>query len=503
MSIQLRDYQQRLKKDLSRAIFVDKHKAVIAQAPGGTGKTKTFISICNDANRNGFTVLVMTDKTKVFKQIARESNGITIGGKGSKKYVEVYEGVTYIAMAQTLRNRPLIISQFNLLDKPVIVIVDEVHVSTCKSVLDQLVNRLTIGFTATPDFRIAKHLPELFDEIVTTEPIQWFIDNGYLCDYQHIMRKSGEGVKNIKKKGGEYDEKEQRKFFGTDLHYQELFKDLTETQYNKGMIFTASIEHCEEVYIRLVEAGFKCSISHSKRQDDARQIFEFERQDGNDLIISVGSLTTGYDYPPVDLVVLYRATTSLALYLQMIFRADRICEGKRFFTVLDYGLNFEKHNAYNFPHDWSLMWKEKRRKESDGVVTYKQCPNCDSMILASDKVCKWCHFELPKPEENLKDLGKMVEVTGLKAKIQGKRLSELNAKELALYAHLYKRKPFAQRVARCRGILIEYASEMGYDRRWAEKQVEIEEKIISDRVSRGEKEEDVKADRNQYFDIVI
>lgn len=501
--MELRNYQLKLKKDISIAIFKEGLNSVIAQAPGGTGKTKTFISICNDSNRNGYTVLVITDKKKVFKQIARESNGFTIGGKAKQKYIDVYEGVTYVAMAQTLRNRPMIIDQFNLLDKPVIVIVDECHISTCKSVLDKLLNRKTIGFTATPDVRIASHLPELFEGIVCTEPIQWFIDEGYLCDYQHIMRKSGEGVKGLKKTRGEYDEKEQRRFFGTDLHYQELFKDLHETPFSKGMIFTASIEHCEEVYDKLKEAGFKVSISHSKRQDDEFQIFEFERKDGNNIIVSVGSLTTGYDYPPVDLVVLYRATTSLALYLQMIFRADRICEGKRFFTVLDYGLNFEKHKAYNFPHPWENMWKEKKKRDSDGVVNYKQCPNCDSMILASEMVCKWCHFELPKPEENLKDLGKNIEMTGLKEKLIGRKLSELNPKELALYANIFNRRPFAQRVARCRGMLVEFAHEMGYNHRWAEKQVELEERIVQERLDRGEELESIKADRNQYFDITI
>src|SRR5690606_28767954 len=115
-------------------------------------------------------------------------------------------------------------------------------------------NRLTIGFTATPDYRIAKHLPKYFNSIVCTQDVQWFIDHNppYLCDYQHIVRKSGNNTSSLKKNfNGDFNETEQMKFFGTESHYQELFKDLEKYPFKKCMLFTASIGHAEEVYNRL------------------------------------------------------------------------------------------------------------------------------------------------------------------------------------------------------------------------------------------------------------
>lgn len=471
--IQLRPYQQELKDKASRLAF--EHKHVIVQAPGGSGKTKTFLSIAQTANHKGRAVIIISERTAVYEQIAEESNGIRIGD--GIKFVDVQPGKLYVAMAQTLSRRPLIIDQFNKLAKEVIVIVDECHISTSKSVLDKLTNRITLGFSATPDYRIAKHLPEYFNEIVCAADIQWFIDNNYLCDYQHIVRKSGRGTSGIKKSGGEFSEFEQRKFFGTEEHYQELFKDLGSIPFKKCMLFTASIKHADEVYDRMTQEGYSCSIAHSKRADYDYQLARFRSLNETNIIISVGSLTTGFDMPEVDCVVLYRATTSLALYLQMVFRADRPKEGM-FFWCLDYGLNGERHKPYNHPHDWGIMWKDKPKKQKEGVAGIKLCPECDSMLFVAATICKYCGHQLPPPDLP-KDIGKAEDITNKKMMLTGKRISELTPKELALYANLYDKKKYSIRVARTQGteFMKEFAQKMGYKPAWIKQQEKFSQQV--------------------------
>ena len=46
------------------------------------------------------------------------------------------------------------------------------------------------------------------------------------------------------------------------------------------------------------------------------------------VVANVGVLTTGFDYPALDTVVLARPTKSLGLYYQMVGRAIRPFEGK-------------------------------------------------------------------------------------------------------------------------------------------------------------------------------
>lgn len=195
MNFTLRPYQEKLKKDAS--VLVNEKKSIIVQSVGGTGKTPIFIEICRSAISRGRSAIIITERTAVFKQAVEKSGGIPIGN--GIKFVDVQSGRLYVAMAQTLKNRPLIIDQFNNLDKEIIVIVDECHISTANKVLDKLTNKLLLGFTATPDFRIAKHLPLYYNDIVCAPNVQWFIDNNYLCDYQHVIRKSGKATNKIKK----------------------------------------------------------------------------------------------------------------------------------------------------------------------------------------------------------------------------------------------------------------------------------------------------------------
>ena len=59
------------------------------------------------------------------------------------------------------------------------------------------------------------------------------------------------------------------------------------------------------------------------------------------VVVNVGVLTTGFDYPELETVVLGRPTMSLALYYQMVGRAIRPCEGKDAWIV-DLCGNFDR-----------------------------------------------------------------------------------------------------------------------------------------------------------------
>lgn len=464
----LYDYQQQFVRDL--AVSVKQNQHVIGQSPGGTGKTKTFVYIGTQICNKGGTVLILTERKNVYDQNLKEANATGIN-PDTPKFIPIVPGGFYVATTQTLERRPLIYEQFNKLDCDLQIIIDECHSGRYSNLLNKITHGRRLGFTATPDFRQAKHLPLFYNDCVTTHPVQWFIDNGILCDYQHIQRKSGKGTDSLEKKAGEFTAASQRKFFGTEDHYQELFRDLEEYEFNKCMFFCASIEHAEEVFKRMTEEGFSCSINHSKREDSEYQVAKFDKLDKTNIIITVGNMTTGYDYPPTDLIVLYRATTSLIIYLQMLFRADRKKEGM-FFRVLDYGSNFDRHKAYYHDHPWDKMWSKKIKKTvSDGISPMVLCPQCESMIFVAAKICKWCGHEIPAPPPS-KEMGIAEDATKRLAPLQGKLISELSAKELALYANLKSKKQLAARIARAKeieeeGFLKAYGNAMGYKQNWA------------------------------------
>ena len=77
----------------------------------------------------------------------------------------------------------------------------------------------------------------------------------------------------------------------------------------------------------------------------------------NAILCNVGVLTTGFDEPSIETIILNRATKSLSLYLQMVGRGSRLSENKEKFLVLDLGKNTTRHGAYTDYFDWQAYFQ--------------------------------------------------------------------------------------------------------------------------------------------------
>jgi len=74
-------------------------------------------------------------------------------------------------------------------------------------------------------------------------------------------------------------------------------------------------------------------------------------------LTSVSILTTGFDEPSVENIILNRATKSLTLYYQMIGRGSRRLKNKEEFNVIDLGNNAARFGLWDEPVDWELIFK--------------------------------------------------------------------------------------------------------------------------------------------------
>lgn len=484
MSFQLRDYQIRHNKEA--AIAMKKHEHVIIQAPGGTGKTKQFVTIAWNAAAKGSTVLILTDRINIYKQNIEEAKAIGIN-PDTPDNLQIHLGHVYVAMAQTLLSRIYLLDQFQSLPKKVIVLIDECHSGIFNKILDYLHNRLTGGFTATPHYKYAKHLPIYYNACIPSEQIDWFIQNDWICTNQHVARGKKEMESHLTKSAtGEYTETSQNDWFSQSGIYDGLIDDLRSEigKFTKCMVFCASIKNAEETYSLLMQAGFKCCIGHSKRKDEAKQISLFKSMtSGYNILVSVSSYTTGFDFPEVDLLMLYRAFGSFILYMQSLFRANRkkpLPQPMRFKSY-DYGDNWKRHGLYYFDRDWGELWnKELPKKETDklGTYTIKECINCGSIISLMSRICEYCGKEQPVDEHELKQ-GVLLDITAKYDALVGRRLSTLSPKELAIYAKLKQKLQFCIRLAKAfrqkqlladpnnsHNYLMEFGNEMGYSSKW-------------------------------------
>jgi len=356
MNFKLRPYQEELAKDVSRKLA--QSGRVIACAATGSGKTKTFVWITHQAIKKGKAVLILTESRKIFEQITEEFSEV-VEIKAGIKELFVYSGEVYVGMAQTLARRKAILDQFEALGKNLIVINDEAHIGTSTKVLKRLLNSFIIGFTATPRWKEAKHLTEIYNDISIGKQPSWLVENGYLSPYYHFARVV-EGVDKLKIKGGEYDQQQQREIFETAKVYNGIFDDLKKFEFKKAIIFCSNVEHSDNTTAALNGLGFKAVSIHSKSESAAFDMHQFKTSSDVNVCVSVGMLTKGFDFPSIDLVILNRATTSLPLYLQMVGRGSRIAERKNRFTVIDYGENAKRHGLWITNREWDKLWCDKK-----------------------------------------------------------------------------------------------------------------------------------------------
>jgi superfamily II DNA or RNA helicase len=445
----LRDYQTKFIADIRNLIY--HKKSIIACAATGSGKTKTFLAMADNAISKGTTTLILSESRKIFDQISAERNCIEISA--GVKHVWIEPGMMYLAMAQTLSRRPFIIKQFAELSSRMLLIVDEAHVGTSSKVIEQMPQAFKIGFTATPDYKVAKHLPKIYNGIVIGPQPQELIEMGYLAPYYHYERKAVDLSKLTRDSKGEYTEASQLEAFSKPQVFAGLYQDLAKQTFKKAIIYCSSIKHCDQVAADLRARGYLISVVHTANPKADQELSQFMTQSVT-ICVSVGILTKGFDFPAIDLVILQRATTSLALYCQMIGRGSRTDKdnGKTHFTVLDYGGNASRHGLWDSPFNWAELWK-KQKKKREGLPAVKECPKCFLMVAASVAICPECghKFVAKKLTDEITD-SVMVEVTAQRYEaLKGRNISTLTVHELKLYSTVSKKNNFADRVAICKG----------------------------------------------------
>lgn len=488
MKWSFRPYQTNFISRIRERLFMD--LAVIGCAPTGSGKSKVMAGMAIEwVSNDGKTVLIVTESTKIYDQLKEETTVIGINPESTIEYIE--PGHIYLAMCQTLIRRPALIDQFKEMGLDLLIMNDESHIGTATKLL-LMFEKICylIGFTATPDYFAAKHLPLIYKSCIQACQVDDLIQEGFLCTYRHIARDKAD-LDILELRGKDYSEESNEAAFSTSEVYDGLFDDLRSYPFKKAMVFTASIKQCEATYQQLIENGFKACRYHSGNKDYPLKNPDFELAKFTDLglcnvCVSVSSLTKGFDFPPIDLVCLLRKTKSLPLYLQMIGRASRpvkeedmnkypfMTEPKKSFITLDYGGHWKSLGLYWDNRDWETAWQPpptKRKKEDGGgVATVKACENCDELIKVQVRVCPECGYFYPDIEKELAQ-GDLIEITKSYTDLIGKLTNELSGSELAVYAKIKQKESYAIRIAMTKeieipGYIKEFADGMGFKRDW-------------------------------------
>lgn len=356
-------YQQRdLNKLFEKLSQISKDRHVLYQLPTGGGKTRIFSEIAKrfitDYDKS---VVVLTHRTELCSQTSLTLKKLGVNNKVINSTVKRLSGKEchscYVAMVETLKNR-IKDGIINPLDVG-LVIIDEAHHNSFQKLLGRFPNAYIVGVTATP-FSSNAEIPmyKNYQELIVGESIQDLIKQGFLAKpinwrYDVELNSLKTGI------NGDFTISTSDELYSSPAMMELLLHAYEAHAKNKKtLIFNNGIFTSKNVCRFFEEAGY--SIKHLDNHTspaDRADILKWFKKTNRAILTSVSILTTGFDEPSVQTVILNRATTSLTLYHQMIGRGARRLPNKKTFTIIDLGNNTDRFGEWQAPLDWQLIFE--------------------------------------------------------------------------------------------------------------------------------------------------
>jgi DNA repair protein RadD len=150
------------------------------------------------------------------------------------------------------------------------------------------------------------------------------------------------------------------------------------------MIFAATVQHAQEIAASLPTEQTRVIGGAINMGKDARKKVEDDFEKGlYKYLVSVGTMTTGVDFPDVDAIVIMRLTESLNLLEQIIGRGSRLPErgGKKDFLLFDYADNMPTHYGEDVDfYNPQVMAKIKSEEVAQVDALCTSCGNVNKFI---------------------------------------------------------------------------------------------------------------------------
>lgn len=343
----------------------------------------------------------------------------------SKKQLN-HQSNSYVAMVQTLKNRLKVNPDF--VKDIGLIICDEAHLLLFSEIFPYFENAKVLAFSGTPsvDKRVSfckctrcgtisndiemccnvemfeytrKYtLSEIFQHIIIGTSIAELIESGRLIQpiYYDFGKVHHSDLK-IDSRTNDYDDEEfssSGSVANVVLQYEKIHKG------EKTLIFNSSTKTNLSVYNQFIEAGYNNvkMIDSVNECENQNEVLEWFKNTPDAILLNVGILTTGFDEPSLQGMILNKATKSITLYHQMIGRGGRKCDTifKEFFKVTDLGGNIEAHGKWQDFVDWEAHFygtNEKPRPKKEPLENVILCQECGSLHSKSLLQCPECGFE--------------------------------------------------------------------------------------------------------------
>ncbi len=344
-TFRLRDYQQ-IAADRAVDFFADRrarYNALIV-LPTGAGKSLVIADI---ARRLAGNTLVFQPSKEILQQNYAKLQGYGVTDCAVFSASLGRKDISRITFA-TIGSAIGRIDNFRRFDN---IIIDECHLVNARhGMYETFINALgrkVLGLTATP-YRLAssrlgsmlrfltRTRPRIFAKVIYQVQISTLLDMGYLAplDYYSCPPPMWDERRLVDNSTGAdwTDRSVQEEYRRTDFHEwlvqitRRVLAPKSGQPRNGVLVFTRFLEEAQ----RLTEAIPAAAMVSGDTPPKEREAILRDFKDGRTpLVVNVGVLTTGFDHPALDTVIMARPTKSLALWYQCVGRAIRPYPGKR------------------------------------------------------------------------------------------------------------------------------------------------------------------------------
>ena len=353
----LREYQQQA-ADRAVNFFNSKtNKNSIIVLPTGSGKSLVIADI---ANRLDGHTLVFQPSKEILEQNFNKlcSFGILDCSVYSASFNSKHISRITFATIGSVRNNPELFTHFKN------IIVDECHLVNPKEgmykTFFEVANCKILGLTATP-YRlssssfgsmlkfITRTRPRVFSDLIYNVQISTLLDMGFLSKLNYYSMKPVDWKdENLfsNSTGADYTDKsviaeyKRIDFYSYLIEIVNRLMNPKQGGKRKGiLVFTRFLEEAENL-TKHIEGCQIVSGDTSKKERE--QLLSDFKAGLIPVVANVGVLTTGFDYPELDTIVMARPTMSLALYYQIVGRAIRPHPNKESGWIIDLCGNIDR-----------------------------------------------------------------------------------------------------------------------------------------------------------------
>lgn len=336
---------------------------LLFQLPTGGGKTIIFAEIARRyIAQYKKKVLILTHRIELLTQTSNVLAEFSIRNKVITSEVRELADQNnfdcYTAMVETLHNR--LSDDENYIGGIGLVIIDEAHYNSFRKLFRYFEKVKMLGVTATP-LSANKNYPlnEHYSRLIVGESIGSLIDSSYLAKgttytYSVNLKSLKVGIT------GDFTVGSSDRLYGQDHMQNRLLQAYQErAEGTKTLIFNAGINTSRKVYELFKRAKYPVKhIDSTYGSQERRETLEWFHTTEDAILTSVGILTTGFDEPTVQTILLNRATKSLTLYHQMIGRGSRVVrDKKKDFQIIDLGNNALRLGLWEDFIDWQDVFR--------------------------------------------------------------------------------------------------------------------------------------------------